>query len=462
MMIPTHPAIGVGLISVLLAGCAASTTVEPSVTPNHVTLVPGGFTAGDGDVIARAQTLEIGDIEGPMRTVDLTPPAPAAIISDVLHDDAGVVTICWRDHAVETGVITAAWRWSSRERRDVDTLGIRPRTLNMNGGELWVTGEGGVVRWSTNERFLDGRTIKERLAFIGDQIIACEDRRAYDVRDGRYLGSASALVRWRDRLIFIRRGDDDTAFGVMHRQVREVDVDRLSDMIDGGVRAVHVFEDDIWLVQADRLIVVPIEARDDGLTLSTPTMLPYAGVRDVDRRHPNRLLLLGDLGARVIDTDQSLTTIAATSPAGGGVTSSAFDGQVLLIEGAWGRAAFGLDGDRLHPVPPMPMTAPVQSVSTTTLTAAWMDAGVRWSTPDGSAGIIDLPSTAGFRAMCSATGLIWVGHRDGLTLLGPRDDGSPTVRTFRGFPRIIGLHPLLDGTGVIAVSDIAGVRVYRP
>ncbi|MCA9296625.1 MAG: hypothetical protein KC983_08905, partial [Phycisphaerales bacterium] len=146
----------------------------------------------------------------------------------------------------------------------------------------------------------------------------------------------------------------------------------------------------------------------------------------------------------------------------GEIETSAFDGRLIRTNGAAGDVVFDLRGAIVRqPIADALVSTRSRSAQSMEMSITLENGHVEWSTPDGRSGRIDVDVTPDFGSVVIVGSAAWIGHRSGITVIIDNGTNAPGVIESDDIARIIDVHPLLDGTGVVAVSDMMGVRVFR-
>ncbi|MEM7229527.1 MAG: hypothetical protein AAF432_12020 [Planctomycetota bacterium] len=441
------------LIAILLSGCATTpATMDHGIVVTQLAAGQHAAIAHDGPTVYVAGATEVARLRADGALVDVRsfqPPTPSTWISDVAVAN-GRTMVLWAETAVQVDGPTS-------EIRDVEVLGGTPQAIAAIDGELYVSLDTGVYRWGDGARFLDGRNIANPVVNPG-VLTACEGRRAYAVLDGAFRGSASLLQPTvdPDRWLFVRDRDGGADVGWMNASLRELDSERLSVFIDRPVVAAFVARGAIYVVGTN---IIDVLGFDDGV-MTSAEVLPIAGVRAVTTLN-GEPVYVGDVG--VVIADSSRATSWRTLRHGfGNVQASAFDGRAMSIRAGEVDRIVTLDGTVEYTEDSIAYPLPMRRASTLQGTLSIVfDGIVRWYDGHGAAQDLDLPVTSEFGVVVSAGGCFWVGHRDGVSLVTIDDGSDPVAQDVLSIGRIVALHPLLDGSGVVAISDQRGVHLVR-
>ncbi len=226
--------------------------------------------------------------------------------------------------------------------RRVNEIGFGPRTVGVAGGEIWISGDAGIVpwskvhapfRWMTAE---ERKTVeKEQAAYVppapllaeaaataargevgaviatGEGLVAPVGRRVYAIDSGRFVGAASRLeavpTQQLTRLgftaeeasrtpaplfTFILQSAEGAQVGLMGPDVREID----SRAVPGTVRCVRLFGATLFAVTDTDIVAFSIARTPESITLGTPTFIAVRGARDIDAITDNDFAVVGSFG----------------------------------------------------------------------------------------------------------------------------------------------------------------------
>ena len=356
-------------------------------------------------------------------------------------------------------------RFTSAER-----LGIRPRCLSVADGEVYASGAGGVVRLADGEVVYAAADSAGRIVTSNWGPVTTVGRRIYRLRDGEYIGSASALLplpvgsALPGAFAFIRHGDEGASVGLMHSDLREVDAQKATVHLDAPVHRVRVLDDRVWVVTEEEIRGYVL--RDD--ELRPAFVIPVGGARDVDALDEGHLAIAGTFGRGIWrlweDEHGPGASWASLHREPGGLTWAEFDGRQVLAGGggvAWLYTAES--GVQPSGEDDRPATRPALRATAIGAAAHIAEDGRRavLSTPEGRA-IYDEPDEVKLYCIVAVDGRFWLGHQRGITVLRGRD---PEPTAVMGRLRLDGpvrfIFPLLGGGGAVYVSEFGGLGVAR-
>jgi hypothetical protein len=365
-------------------------------------------------------------------------------------------------------------------------LGIRPRHVSVVDGEVWVSGDGGVIRLGSTTsgkifRGDDPDIVCGKVVSTNQGPVVCTGRRIHRVKDWAYLGSASMLVPLpavsglSNGFLFVLQSSAGASVGVMGADLRQ-----LSDFaIRGQVRAIRFADARLWAIGEGE--IGSAEVLNDGV-LGPTEWIAIKGARDLDVAGPNYLVVAGSYGRSIYrikaDGSGSGDTFLAVTREPGRLDAAIDDGRRVLAgsnEGAW----LYTIGDEIEIVN-MPITR--NTVPVDFFAANWGDVRIAddktsliihvdeidhpWKTPHDV--MINTISVMGRR--------IWVGHEEGLSLIrinGPKDTGEHDYFNLPPPPRIedagslristgvTHLMPVRVGDEVVWVSPYGGIGVAK-
>jgi len=184
-----------------------------------------------------------------------------------------------------------------RDTVDHVALGFRPLRVSVSGGELWVAGEGGVMRWSDRQRFLTEGVSGALGAVVASANgpIACAGRRVYEVKTGNFVAAATELLELPADapapLAFVLQGKETFSVGLMGSDVRELS----RTMVPGTCIRIRWFDQRLWCVTDGAIHSWSVENNE----LVDPRLIKVRGARDVDMLGPNRLAIAGSFGRAI-------------------------------------------------------------------------------------------------------------------------------------------------------------------
>ena len=400
-------------------------------------------------------------------TIDFGAIGETAPATDMLLDDDQLYVVL-RDEAVVELTLDDPWNPQITTRVTADRLGIAPRLLSRAAGALYVSGVGGVVRWSDGRLMLADQGIVSRVGRANVGLVACIDRRVIRLDDGQYVGSASDFsplgdaFGMPDTLIFTRRGETGSLIGLMSADVREIDSKRATVAMGGAVRSVRAFAGRLWIVGDDHIASYTVT---DG-ALTDPMRIDVLGARDVDRIDDNYLAVAGSFGRaiyRIGDDDNGPGDEFVFSQREPSCLTQAQSDGVRVMglgrEGAWlYRIASHAD---YVSEPPSELPSPRTSVTIDTASATISQDGTSIDIrARGVPSTFAEPGDIQLHCLAAVDGDIWVGHDRGITVFRPDRSGGVAIR---GRLRLEGpvryIFPRLAGGAAVYVSEYGGFGV---
>ncbi|MBL9119874.1 MAG: hypothetical protein JNL80_08170 [Phycisphaerae bacterium] len=221
--------------------------------------------------------------------------------------------------------------------RRTQEIGFAPRAVSVAGGEIWISGDEGIVPWSKVARpFLwtnaeeATAVMKERDAYVPPApflagviaettggnprelvgpvvatdagMVASVGRRVYEITSGRFVGAASRIdpvsideaqrVGESGLFTFILQSDAGAQVGLMGRDVREID----SRAVPGTVRRVKLLYGTVFAVTDTDIVAFSVSRGPEGLTLGEPTFIAVKGARDIAAITDNDYAVVGSFG----------------------------------------------------------------------------------------------------------------------------------------------------------------------
>lgn len=496
---PTRFLTPLAALALLLAGCFDNTYVKEDRTDRRPKVL--AVTDQDGGahdvVIVHERLWFVGQgsrllvLEGRgtlVKTVEAGPLGKTGALVDLAIHRGDLVGVVAGD---------AVLRWDLAnprapaliDRLDAARLGMKPIGLSQVGSELYISGEGGVVRASDGRLFLKGESTGTVVATTQGLASVC-GRRVRLLEGGKFVGAASALqavpgaAGGVECFAFALVGKSGSTVGLMGPDLRE----RVGEVFTPPIQRVRVAGGRLWILAEDQLASWAIK---DG-TLQDAVYAKVKGARDVAPLTDNLFAMVGSFGRAVYrlhdDREGAGDEFTDVHREPGRLDQSMFDGRRILAGGA--------EGYWLYPIRGKPTlsekTLDLTQVPETKATLAWgtvsIDAGdgkpdtldearalvvdspggkTRWSAPGG----------ARIATVVAIEGQLWVGHGRGITVLRgtlpppPEADGKSKSKAPAaqlelsevGSLRIPGtvtwLHPLRTGGGAAWVSRLGGMGV---
>jgi hypothetical protein len=361
-------------------------------------------------------------------------------------------------------------------RRSAHMLGIHPRVVSIVQNEVYVSGVGGVTRWSDGRRFLADQPEAGPVAMSRSGPAVSVGRRVVSLERGEYIGASSELrpmlgaPRGGATLISLLRGEAQDTVSHMMPDVREL----ARAVAPAPVRSIRGFAGMIWVITDEQVISY---AAVNG-QLEPAAVMPMGGVMDVAPLDRHRLALCGSFGLAVHWVEDDLRGTRWLKEWErrdfAGIQCAWSDGRRVMARNdqqAW--SCHASDGG-------------VQSITAMDFAChppqreAWGVWGSATFADDdrsivvhcGQAHAIWLPppptSDQEDDVLCIAAiaGELWCGGTRGIHVLRiTHIDNSAPILTRVAFLRIDGdvrfIFPSLDGMGVAYITDFGGLGIVR-
>ena len=465
-------AVAVGSCIHLFAGCASRGGPLPDTEPDRasagllVTAHAGGthyrtLTVGGYWYQTWGRTLLVVDPDSGavIRSIELAPVGASGPASDMTLVDDGLFVVLERTEVVMLSVADPG-RPRIEYRVGHAALGVEPTTLSVVDEQLYVSGGGGVVRWSDRSHWLGGMecgTVVE--SRVG--LVACSGRRVHRLDDTRFVGSASALYPMPQgtgrpgRFVFVRVGSGTTSVGLMTGRIREVNMKLSTVDVEGTVRCVRVFDDRLWVVTDRRIAAYPIS----GDRLLQPVMYPIAGARDIGFVEGGVAVVVGTFGRAVVRLDRVggvHTVHQHREPAG--LLRARCDGRFVQAGGPHGWWQYDPSG-RVRPMdgqpgePGEPGDTAASPVSTAVTLAGRAFVGADGTSVILGDGVVHTePGSPAVSCIAAVEGHLWIGHDRGITVL---DGQGRVIDRLRLAGPVRHVFPLAAG-GAAWVSEAGG------
>jgi hypothetical protein len=364
-------------------------------------------------------------------------------------------------------------------------LGIRPHGLSVVGDDLFIWGEGGVVRAGDGKRFLPEAALAGPVVATAQGVVAVVGRRLERIEDGRFVGAASDIVPLPKGLgldggfAFMLQAPNGATVGLMGPDLRE----RTAEVMKGAFNRIRVHGDRLWILGDAEMASWAIrEGRMEDAVFAR-----IKGIRDIAPLSDNLYAAVGSFGRALYrlkeDREGPGDEFLSPQREPGRLDRSIFDGRRVLagsVEGFWfypirGKASIS---DKSVELTQLPETKAALAWGTATVAKGDGKA----DTPDEMREVLiegpmgkarwSPPNRGWVSTVVSVDGDLWIGHSEGITVLRKgavsaeaEDDKAPAslVLDEVGFVRIPGpviwLHPLRTGGGVAFVSRFGGMGV---
>jgi hypothetical protein len=416
--------------------------------------------------------------------IDVIDPANGATLASISLGDArsgaAIVDMAFANHAlfavldeqavVEVDISDPLQPRLSR-RVDAEQIGIKPRFVSVVGSDVYVSGDGGVVRWRDRQRLLADHGQVGLIASTDGRLVACVGRRVLDVSSGEYLGAASDLQRWpspyHELLVFTLRGERATTVGLMSPDIREIDRVTITDPV-GRVR---VFAERIWVLTDKHVTGYAFDGGRMGERVRIEVQQPI----DVAPIDSNTIALSSLPGPAALWIENHLDgprwrqkwrRDLAT-----GLTDAWSDGRRIIVRNREHLWAFSPDSGTLDPMGPLQVKWPEpQRLAAGVWGKAQINAdgtSVAVTSPPGTQTTIASTPDAMIECVASVAGDLWVGTTRGISVYqmtsSPDESNEPILRQELHIDgQVFAIIPLLGRPGAAYVTRYGGVGVVEP
>lgn len=425
------------------------------------------------------QVLVLDPADG--RTVSEVEPEPwgtGGAVVDLALDGTTLWAVADRTAVAEVDVSSPITPRLERVRT-ADDLGIEPRMVSLAGGDVWISGEGGVVRLRDGKRFLTGEPVARVVQTPAGPATTVR-RRIVMVADGRYLGAATELQALppgfgpEGGYLFVLQGAGSAQVGLMTPAFAET----ASVAIAGFVRRARVLGEHL-------VIVTPTELefwRLKGGKLVDPIHVPLKGARDVDMLRANHFVVAGTFGRAMYRLEREGTEegdhFYNVQREPGLLELAVTDRRRILAGGREGFWLWRIGGD----VELTDKTTNITSITPKRVDTAWGSAALVFDGKDSDVarsvelshdGTVTLYSPEGspkITCLALADGDVWLGHEWGVDVLrrvpfsvgaagtpGAGAGGAGTAGGAPGSTRGAATTPARTGAG----SSIAAISRFR-
>ena len=356
-------------------------------------------------------------------------------------------------------------------------LGIRPESLSVVDGDLYVSGLGGVIRLDTGERFLAGTEVCGRVIGTAVGRVATRQREIIRLSDGIILGRATDLQNisvsaGSSKLIaFVDQTKDSARVGIMDSNLQEI----AAEVVDGEVTRLREINGRLWAVTPGGMTTWKIASGG----LSDEQKIRVRGALDIDMVGPNTYAIAGTFGRALyrLEADESGPgdEFFATTREAGRLERILSDGRRIVggsDEGNW----IYITGGTCEP-----SRNPIQTVNPPSAVAfgEYGKASIEGADSDvftiesahrvvvvgnGTSQTIQMPQGAYARTLATVGSDLWIGHDDGIDIW--RLDGAKMDRVgkIRLQGPIVNIFPRRtnDGASWVSLYGGMGVVLWRP
>jgi len=393
-------------------------------------------------------------------SVEIAPRGTTGPIIDTIIDGDALLVLLERDAVVEV-VVGPGGMPTVRKVRTAEELGVTPRRLARAGDDVWVFGEGGIVRYRDGHRPPGGDGFVTGVAVVGGRLALAVNRRIVWVDENVSRHSATTLRELPESTgaaaAISMQTTTAARIALLDERLEETD----SDVVEGLVRRLRYRDDRLWAITDE---AVHHWAVRDG-KLVDPKRIRVRGARDAAKVGTNRIAIAGSFGRSLYRPapergnpgDEFLMATREASRLSYSVT----DGRRILAGSNEGRWLYLIGGNaemtermldsRLPPPPTALSRWGTATISPDRRTVLLGVDGVEIRPHDGSLVV----------TVAQIDGELWIGHEHGIDLVGADPDGKPRIEArLRLDGPVVSIYPKWDGGGVY-VAEFGGFGVAR-
>ena len=357
------------------------------------------------------------------------------------------------------------------------TLGIRPESLSVVDGDLYVSGLGGVVRLDTGERFLDGSDVCGRVVGTAVGRVATRQGQIVRLSDETILGRAtdlqniSASVGSSKLIAFVDQEKDSARIGILDENLREI----FATAVSGEVTRLREINGKLWAVTPSGITTWKIASGG----LSDEQRIRVRGALDIDMVAPNTYAIAGTFGRALyrLQSDERgpADEFFATTREAGRLERILSDGRRIVggsDEGNWIYITGGTCEPSRNPIQTVnpPSAVAFGEFGKASIEGADSDVFTIESSHrvvvvgNGTSQTIQMPQGAYARTLATVGSDLWIGHDDGIDIW--RLDGAKMDRVgkIRLQGPIVNIFPRRtnDGASWVSLYGGMGVVLWRP
>lgn len=402
----------------------------------------------------------------------------------VILDRTAVVMVDVRDRS----------RPTIAERRDAGDLGITPEHISAIDGRVFVSGRGGVIEWSTGERWPidDDTPVGEVVMTMHGPAVSIQ-RQVRTLRHDQFLGAADELHAVAPPVRPNEQGEDQSAEATTSplahaSSMRWLSLLRLSGgceiaLMGSDFRAIarhilplhvstvsmHPDGQHAWAAADDRII--PLRVTGDTLDVLQDASITLRGVRDVTHLLDGRAAACGHFGSAVIGDDHAVTlvtsgvgpfdhvrfdgrSVTASTKATHGEQSTTGSAQTwTYLPGSGLRAALLSATGNARMGEPAGWSTPRQQAAMLDVHAAISDGGttLQVHAPTGTVAF-DPPEDVTMHTVVACDGCWWIGHDRGVWVVDVRGDSFRLIQSILVSGPVRHICVGLDNRSAIAVG----------
>ncbi|MSR27954.1 MAG: hypothetical protein EXS03_00025 [Phycisphaerales bacterium] len=351
-------------------------------------------------------------------------------------------------------------------------LGIRPESISVVDGGLFVSGLGGVVRLDTGERFLAGSKVVGRVAPSAHGLVATRQGEILRLSDGASLGRASDLqplstgAAGTGALAFVLQGRDAARVGMLDANLAEIS----GVVVAGEVARVREIGDRLYAVTPAELVSWRIASQG----LDDEQHIRVKGALDVDLAAPNTLAVAGTFGRAyyrvATDVRGPGDEFFAAHREPGRLERVLSDGRRIIAgsdEGNWLYMVGGTcePSDKVIQNINPPNSTSEFGFGTATIEGADADPYTIESAArvvvksQGRQQVVQMPQGAHARTLANVRDDLWVGHDEGIDVWRMKNGSLERVGRIRVQGPVVNIYPRRTNDGASFVSIFGGMGV---
>lgn len=351
-------------------------------------------------------------------------------------------------------------------------LGLRPESLSVVEGALYVSGLGGVVRLDTGERFLAGSKVCGRVAGSAVGRVATRGGEIVRLSDGAVLGRATDLQNVASTggstgpIAFVDQLDGSARVGILDSELHELAV----ATVPGEVTRLRDFAGRLWAVTPSGIVHWKVGATE----LTDERKIRVKGAIDVDAIDSNTLVIAGTFGRACYrmeaDDRGSADEFYGATREAGRLERVLSDGRRIVAgsaEGNWLYVAGGTCEPSQNPIQTVNPPSSVVSgpfgkalIEGADSDAFTIESGsvviVEWA---GARQVLPMPQGAHARTLAVVGEDLWIGHDDGIDIWRPDGIRMTRVGRLRLQGPIMNIYPRRTDDGASWVSLFGGMGV---
>ncbi len=356
-------------------------------------------------------------------------------------------------------------------------LGIRPESVSVVDGDLYVSGLGGVVRLDTGERFLAGTEVCGRVVGTAVGRVATRQGEIIRLSDETILGRATDLQNisvsdGSSKLIaFVDQEKDSARVGILDDNLHEI----VATVVSGEVTRLRELNGRLWAVTPGGMTTWKVTS----VGLADEQKIRVRGALDIDMVGPNTYAIAGTFGRALyrheVDDGGSADEFFATTREPGRLERILSDGRRIVAgsdEGNWIYITGGSCEQSKNPIQTVnpPSAVAIGEFGKASIEGADSDVFTIESSyrvvvdGKGSSQTIQMPQGAFARTIETVGSDLWIGHDDGIDIW--RLEGEKMIRVgrIRLQGPVMNIFPRRtnDGASWVSLYGGMGVVLWRP